>query len=146
MVRAGLEAWGQGIYNGFNLLLADPESAFLLIGHASGVECRSLSPGIHLLTNEHDLNEVTLSDSNDLFQDGASPTEENLIERCTKILKRHDPLDTHGFAPCKHKGNRGTRSSALLLMGEEKTRLLFADGPPCTTPFLDLHDLMGSLV
>lgn len=135
MVVTAMETAGQQKYNGFNLLVADLKHAYLIRGKQGEVECRGLSPGIHVLTNEHELNEVALPGAQALKNPPAS--EEELLERMAGLLKGHEPLSPDGFAPCKHLKNRGTRSASILLMDEGKVRYLFANGPPCSSPFED---------
>jgi uncharacterized protein with NRDE domain len=48
------------------------------------------------------------------------------------------------LAPCVHTDGYGTRSSALVGVSEDDAlapELLVADGPPCTTPFVDVRHL-----
>lgn len=135
MARAGLEGAYKEEHNGFNLLAADPERAYLLVGEERGVRFKKLDPGVHVLTNEHDLNEVSIP-SRDAWR--AEPDSlEQLLEALRGLLAMHDPLSRDGFAPCKHKADRGTRSATVIVQGEEGVRFLFADGPPCRTPFED---------
>ncbi len=47
--------------NPCNLLIADAEDAFLLIGGETMTD-RTLAPGTHVLTNEHELGELALGD------------------------------------------------------------------------------------
>ncbi|MBU0755049.1 MAG: NRDE family protein [Planctomycetes bacterium] len=135
MVLHGLERATQEQHNGFNLLMADQENAWLLIGVGSRVRCVGISPGIHLLSNEHDLDLLALPAEEEWHTKPASESE--LLDRLTAILKSHEALDEHGFAPCKHFENRGTRSAAVFIFRPQGVRYLFADGPPCTTPFED---------
>jgi len=45
-------------------------------------------------------------------------------------------------ANCIHTTTYGTRSSTLLALGDRVLGYLHADGPPCTTPFVDRMDLL----
>jgi hypothetical protein len=48
------------------------------------------------------------------------------------------------LAPCVHTDGYGTRSSALVRVSDNDDLapdLQVADGPPCTTPFVDARDL-----
>jgi len=144
MSRIGLEMAGRQRYNGFNLLMADKKNAFLLSGSKTGVICQGLTPGVHLLTNEHDLNQVELADA-DNYSSHVKNREE-LISRMTKIMSSHQPLSSDGFAPCKHLGNRGTRSASLIALSEEEgVTFLYADGPPCNTQFQDMNSEVQDL-
>lgn len=137
MVKGGLELAGRHPFNGFNLLVADPEHAWLLKGGGREVTCVGLSPGVHVLTNEHDL---------DVLPPPEGADTQDLMEKMCAYLKSHEPLSDDGFAPCKHMGNRGTRSATVIALGKEDTRFLFADGPPCTHPFEDLSATARALL
>jgi hypothetical protein len=143
-VRHGLERAGQEIYNGFNLLIADAESAWVLVGGGSEVQCIGLAPGVHVMTNEHDLDEVPLTPEDWWREPPAS--EDDLLARLCDLLKAHEALSNDGFAPCKHYENRGTRSASIVLQSMEGVRFLFADGPPCKTPFEDLSEQARALL
>jgi uncharacterized protein with NRDE domain len=78
-----------------------------------GAERRELAPGIHVLSNLHDEDEI------DFGLDEAAGWEE------IRPLLRD-------FAVCKHAGWRGTVSSALIEPGR---RFLFAGGPPCEVDY-----------
>ncbi len=45
-------------------------------------------------------------------------------------------------ATCIHSPEYGTRSSTILALGDHVIDYLHADGPPCTTPFLDYRRLL----
>jgi hypothetical protein len=143
-VRQGLEKAGQEAYNGFNLLIADRTGAWVLVGGGSQVRCIGLSAGVHVLTNEHDLDEVSLPEQDWWRTPPAS--EDGLLARLGDLLKAHDALSSDGFAPCKHFDNRGTRSASILLLSREGVRYLFADGPPCETSFDDLSEQAQALL
>jgi hypothetical protein len=136
MVSVGLDRAVQEATQGFNLLVADRDQAFLITGGADKIQCMGLSPGMHVLTNEHELNRIALDWEPP--KEIGPPDQKVLIDSLAALLKRHDPITQDGFSPCKHHEDRGTRSSTIILMGGEGIRFLFADGPPCTTPFTDL--------
>jgi uncharacterized protein with NRDE domain len=144
MVIHGLDSAGRDHYNGFNLLLADPEHAWLLVGGGSQVQCLGIEPGVHVLTNEHELDALTLPPQP--WWETPPASEAELLERLIDLLKGHDALGPDGFAPCKHFENRGTRSATIILIRPEGVRYLFADGPPCEAPFEDLTAEAQALV
>ncbi|MFH1998977.1 MAG: NRDE family protein [Planctomycetota bacterium] len=142
MVLAGLETAGRERFNGFNLLVADAENAWMLIGGGSQVTCVGITPGVHVVTNEHELDAIPLPLKP--WWNERPESEEALIRRLSRLLKRHDPLSPDGFSPCKHFSNRGTRSATLIIArpGHGQSRFLFADGPPCETRFDDYSKLI----
>jgi hypothetical protein len=144
MVREGVEAAGRAGYNGFNLLAADREHAYLVRGGGRQVTCVGLEPGIHVLTNEHELNEVPLPSAETWA--GPPPSEDALLTRLFALLKSHDPLSPDGFAPCKHFDGRGTRSATLIVFSERGVRFFHADGAPCTASFDDLSGMTAELM
>jgi len=138
MIQASLEMAGRADYNGFNLLVADPNQAFLLSGGAGSMRCLAIEPGIHILSNEHDLNEIN-APREDPWPE-APPSEQALLDRMTALLKSHEPLTPDDFTPCKHKENRGTRSSTIIFLREKKIGYFFTEGPPCTHAFKEFTE------
>jgi uncharacterized protein with NRDE domain len=131
-------------YNGFHLLVTDGLSGVRAIATEEAVRVDRVGPGMHVLTER---------------SFGASPPErDGAVERAFEPL-RNAPLDLqrlqrtlaiHADDPlasvCVHLDSfdYGTRSSTILTLGERPT-LLFADGPPCKTPFVDRTDLLRTL-
>lgn len=144
MVTTGLEVAGRARYNGFNLLLADQENAWVLSGGGAQVACTGIEPGVHVISNEHDLDVLSLPEQP--WWDAPPESEDSLIELLTDILEQHDPISSDGFSPCKHFSNRGTRSATIIMVGERNFRYLYADGPPCTTRFKDYSDQASGMV
>ena len=75
-----------------------------------------LAPGIHVLSNLHDPDEIDFGLSPDAGWEEMRP-----------ILADRSPRLPRGFAVCKDRGDRGTVASALIEPGRS---FLFADGPP----------------
>ena len=67
----------------------------------------------------------------------STPT--SVLESLRPILTSH----TGPLARCRHGGDRGTRSSAVLLLGPDlaSSRLSYADGPPCVTAYSEVDIL-----
>jgi hypothetical protein len=91
---------------------------------------------IHLLEQRaHTLTNTGLDagDTPQLPEDATGETPDEAIAQLRAVLATH----TGPMARCRHGQERGTRSSAVLLLGPdlERSRLLFADGPPCVTEF-----------
>jgi hypothetical protein len=63
-----------------------------------------------------------------------------------EICRGHDGAAPLGAA-CVHHGDYGTRSSMLLRLERDarRSKLLFADGPPCATSYRDLSFLLHEL-
>jgi len=81
-----------------------------------GVTWHDLAPGIHVLSNLHEPDEIDFGLPADAVADLALP-----------ILRDPSPRLPRGFAVCKRAGWRGTVASALI---EPGSRFLFAGGPP----------------
>jgi len=80
-----------------------------------------LAPGMHVLSNFHDSDELDFSLPADVDLDALRP----VLSDTRKNLPRD-------FAVCKYAGWRGTVSSALI---EPGVRFDFAGGPPDTTAY-----------
>jgi hypothetical protein len=60
------------------------------------------------------------------------------LDRAAAVLADHE------FGVCVHGDDYGTRSSSLIRLGDADggldARYLFADGPPCETPYRPVAD------
>ena len=110
--------------NPFNLLIADRQDAFVIVGGEDGVQSRALAPGTHVLTNEHELGELDLGPI-------PHPTAiEPALAALAELCRGHGP--NGGYAVCKHGERYGTVSSALIAAGDgEPHRYLALEGLPC---------------
>jgi uncharacterized protein with NRDE domain len=125
-------------YNPCNLLVSDGTQAFVI--HYDGSDARpiTLAPGLHLLseTNINDPDHPRIQHA----RAALTPLPNNwtaLKEKLQTLLADHN----QDGAICLHGERGGTRSSALLALRERSLRsgqFHFADGPPCTAPYLDL--------
>lgn len=130
--------------NGFNLMVADAEEALVLHSEGERAETIPLAPGLHVLTNEHDVDRLFVREIGEAFaalstahRDG----EEALLATLAGIVRDHTVRTPENHAICKHFDGRGTVSSSLVLVPAapgRTGRFLFADGAPCVTPFRDL--------
>lgn len=122
--------------NAFHLAIADENSAHLILSDGDAITHRRLAPGLHVITERS-------------FEAGTT-TREPLIRSRLEALNEPPAdavlislLSSHnedGFeGVCVHvpRLNYGTRSSTILRVTNE-IRLLFADGPPHETPYLQL--------
>jgi uncharacterized protein with NRDE domain len=135
-------------YNGFNLLVADREHAWVAQNRGGAMRVRGLEAGLHVLTNL-DVNDPTcprIGRAHRLFAaagDGFA-ADGNLARfrgALRAILSDHatarDPrLPDALEALCVHADRYGTRSSSLLFLAAAGGwRHWCADGPPCTTAY-----------
>lgn len=138
-------------YAGFNLLVADDESAEWFAWNGE-LRRRSFEPGLHVLVNvgadgsyrlppdrraagrrQAESAEAVRTALDPDGIDGASAW----LDRAATVLADHD------VGACVHGDGFGTRSSSLVRTGRTPT-YRFADGPPCRTPYrsvpLEGHD------
>jgi uncharacterized protein with NRDE domain len=144
----GLRGLDAEVENGFHLLVADAVSAHLLVGDGARLEVRDLLPGVSVITErsfgppEATAREGLLAEA--LPQALLGPRPE--LERLGALLARHAEPSFDGV--CVHLDERryGTRSSTLLTLDARgRIDLVFADGPPCTTPHRDQAALVEAL-
>ena len=88
-----------------------------------------LAPGIHVLSNLHDADEIDFGLAPDAGWD-----------EMRGILADRTPRLPRGFAVCKDAGHRGTVASALIEPGE---RFLFAGGPPDRADYVSVPGYPG---
>jgi len=103
--------------------------AFVLGVGPEGTAVNWLEPGIHVLSNLHDRDEIEF---------GLAP--EAGWEQMRPILADRSPRLPRGFAVCKDAGHRGTVASALIEPGK---RFLFAGGAPDRTDYVPVSGYPG---
>lgn len=122
--------------NGFHLVLADAQEAFLLVNDGAQIHRRPLSPGFHVITERSfdagpTQRPQTITKALATF--GATPPDDATWEA---LLAHHDPDGFEGVCVHVNDLGYGTRSSTLLRVDAAGDfRFRFADGPPCRTPF-----------
>ncbi len=159
---AGVEEFARTVrpaeYNQASLLVADRESLFCLEVRADGtLATRELGPGIHVLENVPlDVPSTKVDAVRDAI-DTVIASGQSLWPSYRDLLSSHD-VPPHGvrhgtgeaardpatLAACVHTVNYGTRSSTMIRIPEsanERPGVWFADGPPCTTAFVDASPL-----
>jgi uncharacterized protein with NRDE domain len=148
--RRALEDVQATPYNPFNLLLADADRAVVLHHDGEGApRTLALEPGAHVLTNFQDVDSVFLQEIVAAFDPTSaarSPTADALLARLAAICRDHDIRVPGDHAICKHLGERGTVSSTILLVRAgswREGRFLYADGPPCRSPYREMSALLG---
>lgn len=138
-------------YDGFNLVLADADDAFLIEwdGEAS---IRQFDPGVHVVVNvgaddQYDIPERRQSVGEQQRENARRARDELSVadeETAAEWLARAKAvLADHDYGLCIHGDGYGTRSSSLVSIPETgDVEYAFADGPPCETSFQTVeHDL-----
>jgi len=137
-------------YEGFYLLAAD-DGAALLVENDGGPRIHRLAPGVHVVMNVGFDANYRLPDEERLHEPARRQAESGrrLFERLRpEPGERADAwrdraagaLGDHDVGVCIHDagpgGGFGTRSSSLITVdGAGRGTYLFADGPPCETPY-----------
>ena len=135
-------------YNPFNLFVADLGSSFL-ITYDGAPRRIDLSPGAHVIGNTDPIAPRTakLAALDRAAERVAEAEGDRVLDELAEICRGHggggNPLDD----TCVHAGAYGTRSSALLRLGEtvEDGVFRFADGAPCRTEYDDFTPLLHEL-
>src|SRR5262249_49784688 len=131
----------------FHLVYADRSEAGLAWVDGDILRCERLEPGLHLVTERsaHDDGpRAALIRRNwpvDRLRDSDA-----LVGSLAALLAMH--ADDPFAATCIHAEafGYGTRSSLVLVVGASwsTTRFVWAEGPPCTTPFRDQDALIAA--
>jgi uncharacterized protein with NRDE domain len=139
-------------YNGSWLLAGDRDALFFIdfTGDADA-KAEVLGPGLYVLENRALGSPSPKADRVAASLHDALSDPETTIERMRRILVDHtesaaDATDDppRSSATCVHLEGYGTRSSCLLRYEDEpgaRPHVWVADGPPCTTPFVDVSGL-----
>ena len=135
-------------YNGFHLVVADRERAYLLVNDGHTVRREALDPGIHVIT-ERSFDAAPTGREARLARElpALDWPPRNLQATLAPVLGAHGVPSFDGT--CVHWDERGygTRSSTLFAIGPTNlAQFLFAPGPPCTTAYEDLSSLAQSLL
>ncbi len=139
--RLALAGLDPSRHNPFHLLVLGPGGGFLLRNDGRAAALEELGPGLHVVT-ERD-------------PQGRCPRGERVRARWPVDLspaRLRELLASHGEAggqaTCIHLGaSYGTRSASVLRLAPSLAHgeLFAAEGPPCTTPFVDRSRLLGEL-
>lgn len=130
--------------NGFHLLYADAHDAVVTRG-PDPVETVRLTPGVHVVTNGHELGEVEILEADRI---AAAAPHQSLVETVgalVELLQSREPVSVCGFAPNKDRGDRGTVSSTIIARSEAGRHaglFLHADGPPHRALHQDFSHLL----
>ena len=132
-------------YNPFNLFVAHGEEGFVTY-HDAGPTFVDVEPGVHILTNHHDLDALPADALLDrIGRDRVWRREERdeLVATLREALAHHDGVGPDDYRICKHGEEYGTVSSTILAVGPEwpgDALFLHADGKPCETRFTSLSE------
>jgi uncharacterized protein with NRDE domain len=134
-------------YNPFHLLYADRREAFLSWSSGEQLTQQVLSPGLHVVTER---SFGAADDARERFVHERWPKQPTsaLVEQLTPVLTEHATLSPFR-GTCIHAKlfNYGTRSSLILGVAEQlgDTRFHWAEGSPCTHPFVEQTELVSQL-
>jgi uncharacterized protein with NRDE domain len=143
-------------YNPAWLLVGDRRSLhYLAVDSDRPTEPQRLGPGLHVLENaalevpsvkvDHVRTALSRAEAAGIPLWEALPTllrDHTVSSTPTEVPRFPDGRErmVATLAPCVHADGYGTRSSALVRMGEDAAELpeiLVTDGPPCRVPFVD---------
>ena len=116
-------------HNPCQLLCMQGGVAWVCRVEGAAVSFSLLPPGIHVLSNLHDFDEIDFGLEADAGWEEIRP-----------ILADRSPRLPRGYPVCKDAGWRGTVASALIEPGK---RFLFADGPPDEAEYLPVAGYGG---
>jgi uncharacterized protein with NRDE domain len=137
-------------HNGFHLVYADAQDVLATASNGDHIAQLTLGKGVHAIT------ERSFGAGDDAARlrriDAAwaarVPTSALVLapdlERLSSLLAEHDDADPLA-ATCIHLPplRYGTRSSTVLALGtpggKVPSRMLWAEGPPCTAPFVPIN-------
>ncbi len=143
-LHAQLGAIDPRAHNPFHLVYADRASAHLTWSDGEALHREDLGPGLHVVTERS----FGGGDGARVDRIRGAWTRGDLPADALEAMVAEHAEDTFG-AVCVHADafGYGTRSSMILELGEtwETTRMLWAEGKPCVTPFVDQAALVAAL-
>ena len=142
-------------YNGSWLLTGDRDALYYLDFTGVGaVQAEKLAPGLYVLENRALGAGSPKADRVAALFDDALSDADMTLARMRQVLVDHTEAapstatesTPRSSATCVHLDGYGTRSSCLLRQDEHggPPRVWVADGPPCTTPYVDVSGLWGA--
>jgi len=138
-------------YNGSWLLAGDGDSLFYIdFTGLVDAEPVALQPGLYVLENRP-LGSPSPKVDHVTRALGAMSDVDTALATLRHVLADHVALESvmagdgaTTTANCVHRDGYGTRSSCIVLRGEDgpdPPKLWVSDGPPCTAPFVDVSHL-----
>lgn len=136
-------------FNPFHLLYADRRAAFVTWSDGRSVRQERLDAGLHVVTERSlggdDRARAELVRAQWQVVDGPHPPAPEALQ---DLMRQHGAGDPVG-GTCVHvpEWGFGTRSSLVLFLGADpaRSRLFWAEGSPCTNPYVELSSLMRGL-
>lgn len=133
-------------YNGFHLLCADRDAAYIVWSDGESMHRETLEPGLLVLTErsfgaaENARKERVLAQCQQLLADG------KLNEKSLKtLLSRCEVGSIDSTCVNLPEMNYGTRSSTILRLGKRRC-FLHARGAPCSARYRDMSVLLDRLL
>ena len=149
-LHAQLASLSATTYNGFHLLYADREAAFVTWSDGARVTQLALQPGVHVFT-ERSFG-AGLTDREPLVARALEKLTDSVegitAEALRELVRFHGPPDAPLDGACVHAPafNYGTRSSfQLVLPAVGEPLALWTEGPPCTAPSDEITALVRTL-
>jgi uncharacterized protein with NRDE domain len=133
-------------YNGSWLLVGDRDTLYFI--DFTGLvqpEAVPLSPGLHVLENRSLRAPSPKADRVAALLEGWPADRAAATAMLARALADHwtaEPDGPNRILPnCVHLEEYGTRSSCIVAVGDDHLppQIMLADGPPCTTPFVDAN-------
>lgn len=166
-VRQHLDRLDARQYNPFNLIYGDARQIEVAYGRPSSAELErdQLAPGVIVLANDRlgspDFPKTVRAAA--LVRAVSAARWPELLEKLGRVLGDHELPDPAALPPppadstlspdllrqlqalCIHTPAYGTRSSTVLAIEPGRVaHFAFAPGPPCTTPFEDVTQLLSA--
>ena len=140
-----LKTLSEEAYNPFNCFVADRERAFQLV-YRDVPRLKELPAGVHVIGNaEPEEEPVPKTERVRAAAEAiAGRARDEVLGELASVCREHE-TEEHGISnTCVHLDTYGTRSSALLLLADDRSasRLWFADGPPCQVEYKDFSPLL----
>jgi uncharacterized protein with NRDE domain len=128
-------------YDGFHLLIADGDAAFLLEWDGR-LQVRRLDPGVHVLVNVGSSDDIHLPSENRRrgivqainarsVRAALRPADDEDADGW--LTRAAGVLSDHSYGVCLHGEEFGTVSTSLLKVDGADGRYEYAPGPPCET-------------
>ena len=137
-LHASLATLSPDRYNAFHLLYADHDAAFVTWSDGARVHQDELAPGVHVVTerslggDDAGRTEAVLAMWQTL---GVASVDEAALEAMMRIHGKTSPI----AGTCVHvpELGYGTRSSMILVVRESGKKMLWTEGNPCATAYVE---------
>jgi len=132
----------------FHLVMADRSGAFIVWSDTERLHHDVLAPGIVVVTERSfdaapTGREPLLATSLADVTEGPRPS----LATWRRWLSQHDDAPLEGTCVHAESLAYGTRSGCVVTVDNEgRATMAYADGPPCTTPYVEQDDLVAALM